>query len=68
MMAGGISFLEASFAAKAFYAMATILLLSSTVPITKSIRDSEESDRLYNKIEDTKTERLLAEASSSDTI
>ncbi|WP_114285919.1 YiaA/YiaB family inner membrane protein [Candidatus Halocynthiibacter alkanivorans] len=68
MMAGGIFFLEASFAAKGFYAMAAILLVSSTVSITKSIRDSEESDRLYNKIEDAKTERLLAEASSSDTI
>ena len=68
MMAGGIYFLEASFAAKGFYAMAAILLVSSTAAITKSIRDSEESGRLHNKIEDAKTERLLAEVSSSDEI
>jgi hypothetical protein len=66
MMAGGIYSLEASFAAKGFYAMAAIMLVSSTATITKSIRDSEESNRLHNKIEDAKTERLLAEASGSE--
>lgn len=66
MMAGGIYSLEASFAAKGFYAMAAIMLVSSTVAITKALRDSEESDRLHNKIEDANTERLLAEISSSE--
>lgn len=66
MMAGGIYSLEASFSAKGFYAMAAIMLVSSTVTITKSLRDTEESGRLHNKIEDAKTERLLAEASSSE--
>lgn len=66
MMAGGIYSLEASFAAKGFYAMAAIMLVSSTVAITKALRDSEEGDRLHNKIEDAKTERLLAEISSSE--
>ncbi len=55
MMAGGIYSLEASFSGKGFYAMAAIMLVSSTVTITKSIRDSEESGRLHNKIEDAKT-------------
>ncbi|MFP7675733.1 YiaA/YiaB family inner membrane protein [Marivita sp. S0852] len=66
MMAGGIWFLEASFSAKGFYAMAALMLVSSTAGITKSIRDAEESDRIYNKLEDARTERLLAEVSSSD--
>lgn len=65
MMAGGIFFLEASFAAKGFYAMAAIMLVSSTAGITKAIRDIEESERLYNKIEDARTDRLLAESSSA---
>ena len=68
MMAGGIYSLEASFAAKGFYAMAAIMLVSSTAAITKAIRDTEESGRLHNKLEDAKTERLLAEVSSSDEI
>ena len=65
MMAGGIFNLEASFAAKGFYAMAAIMLVSTTAAISKTLRDNEESDRLHNKIEDAMTERLLAEANSS---
>lgn len=63
MMAGGIYFLEASFAAKGFYAMATLMLVSSTVAITKSVRDSEEAQRLHNKLDEARTERLLMEVS-----
>jgi hypothetical protein len=63
MMAGGVYFLEASFAAKGFYAMAALMLVSSTVGITKAVRDREESDRLHNKLEEARTERLLAEVS-----
>lgn len=61
MMTGGIYFLEASFAAKGFYAMAALMLVSSTVGITKALRDKEESDRLHNRLEEARTERLLAE-------
>lgn len=43
MMAGGIYFLEASFAAKGFYSMATIMLVHTTVTITKTLRDNEEA-------------------------
>ena len=62
MMAGGIWSLEASFSAKGYYAMAALMLVYSTASITKELRDKEESDRIYNKLEDARTERLLAEA------
>ncbi len=65
MMAGGIYFLEASFAAKGFYAMAALMLVSSTVGITKALRDKEESDRLVNRLEEARTERLLAEVTQN---
>lgn len=65
MMAGGIYFLEASFAAKGFYAMAALMLVSATVGITKALRDREEADRLHNKLEEARTERLLAEVSQN---
>ena len=64
MMAGGIYFLEASFAAKGFYSMAALMLVSSTIAITKALRDREESDRLHTKIEEARTERLLAEVAA----
>jgi len=57
--------MEASFSAKGFYAMAAIMLVSTTAGITKAIRDTEESKRLHNKLEDAQTERLLAEVSGS---
>ncbi len=65
MMSGGIYYLEASFSAKGFYAMAALMLVSSTAGITKAIRDNEESGRLHNKLEDARTERLLSEVSDS---
>ena len=65
MMSGGIYFMEASFAAKGFYAMAALMLVNSTAAITKSIRDAEESQRLHNKIDEARTERLLMEVNTS---
>ncbi|MCR8547832.1 hypothetical protein M4578_08335 [Salipiger sp. P9] len=66
MMAGGIYALQASFSAKGYYAMAALMLVYSTASITKALRDKEESDRIYNKLEDARTERLLAEAAGDD--
>ncbi len=59
MMAGGIYFLEASFAAKGFYAMSALMLVHTSISITKTLRDAEESKRMINKLEDAKTEKLL---------
>ena len=65
MMAGGIYHLEASFAAKGFYAMAALMLVHTTVTITKTLRDAEESKRLHNRLEDARTEKLLMEVGGS---
>ena len=59
MMAGGIYFLEASFAAKGFYAMSAIMLVHTSITITKTLRDAEEAKRFINRVEDAKTEKLL---------
>ncbi len=61
MQAGGIYFLEASFAAKGFYAMSALMLVHTAISATKLLRDDEEAKRIYNKIEDAKTEKLLTE-------
>jgi hypothetical protein len=39
--------------------MGVMMLVSSTVTITKTIRDVQEASKLVNKIEDAKTEQLL---------
>lgn len=66
MMAGGIYFLEASFAAKGFYAMAAIMLVHTSITITKTLRDAEEASRFINRVEDAKTERLLMDIQRGD--
>ena len=61
MMAGGIFFMEASFAAKGFYAMAAIMLVHTSITITKTMRDAHEETQLHNRLEAARTERLLKE-------
>ena len=61
MMAGGIYFLEASFAAKGFYAMSALMLVHTAISATRTLRDIEEQNRMINKIEDARTEKLLME-------
>ena len=68
MMAGGIYFMEASFAAKGFYAMAAIMLVHTSITITKTMRDAEEAGRFINKLEDAKTEKLLMDVSRSNEV
>lgn len=62
MMAGGIYFMEASFAAKGFYAMAALMLVQTSINVTKTMRDNMESQRFHNKLEEARTEKLLMEA------
>lgn len=59
MMAGGIFFMDAGFAAKGFYAMSALMLVHTAISATKTMRDNQEAKRLVNKIEDAKTEKLL---------
>ncbi|MFT3988525.1 YiaA/YiaB family inner membrane protein [Aestuariivirga sp.] len=61
MMAGGIYFLEASFSAKGFYAMSALMLVHTTVSITKTMRDDQEASRMINKLEEARTEKLIME-------
>ena len=67
MMAGGIFFMDAGFAAKGFYSMAAIMLVHTSISLTKTLRDNQEAGKLINKIEDAKTEKLLMDISRKDT-
>ncbi|MEM9733070.1 MAG: YiaA/YiaB family inner membrane protein [Pseudomonadota bacterium] len=66
MMAGGIYFLEASFSAKGFYAMASIMLVYTSVALTKTLRDVEESKSLTNRIDNARAEQLLMNTKDAD--
>ena len=66
MMAGGIFFLEASFAAKGFYAMSALMLVHTSISVTKTLRDNEEAAKFINKVEDAKTEKLLMDINNTE--
>ncbi|MEN0041261.1 MAG: YiaA/YiaB family inner membrane protein [Pseudomonadota bacterium] len=68
MMAGGIYFLEASFAAKGFYAMSALMLVHTTISLSKTLRDREEQAKLHNRIDEARAERLLMETRDGDLI
>jgi hypothetical protein len=56
---GGIFFMPIDLWIKGYMLMGVMMLVSSTVTITKTIRDVQEASKLVNKIEDAKTEQLL---------
>ncbi|MXN64508.1 hypothetical protein GR183_06290 [Stappia sp. GBMRC 2046] len=66
MMAIGIYNLEASFAAKGFYTMASIMLVHTAITLTKTLRDRDEAQKFHNRLEDAKTEKLLRDVGSTD--
>ena len=57
---GGLFFLPVDLWIKGYMLMGVTMLTTSTVILTKTLRDRQESSRLVNKIEEAKTERLLA--------
>ena len=59
MLAGGIIFLPVDFWVKGYFAMAAVLLIQSCLTLSKTIRDTHESSRFVNRIEEARTEKLL---------
>ena len=56
---GGIFFLPIDLWVKGYMLMGVMMLVSSTITVTKTVRDVQEASKLVNKIEDAKTEQLL---------
>jgi len=56
---GGIFFLPIEIWIKGYMLMGVTMLVSSSIIVTKTIRDVQEAGKLVNKIEDAKTEQLL---------
>ena len=57
---GGLFFLPIDLWIKGYMLMGVTMLTTSTVILTKTLRDRQESSRLVNKIEEARTERILA--------
>lgn len=55
----GLLFLPLDWWVKGYLAMGVVMLVQSTVTLTKTLRDNHEASRMLNRIEDAKTEQLL---------
>ena len=60
-MGAAIVFMPTELWVKGYMAMGTLLVITSSVTMTKTMRDEFESDRLLNRIHDARTERMLKE-------
>ena len=61
MVGMGIWFLPLDLSIKGYLTMGFLMLVQSCITMTKTMRDNHEGDKLVNRIEDAKAERLLME-------
>ena len=60
-MAGGIWILPVVLWIKGYLFMGLFFTVSSTITLSKTMRDSHESKKIVNRITEVKTERMLKE-------
>ncbi|MEM7407538.1 MAG: YiaA/YiaB family inner membrane protein [Pseudomonadota bacterium] len=58
-MIGGIALLPATLWVKGYLAMGALFLLGATFTLAKTMRDEFEANKLINKIQDARTDRIL---------
>jgi hypothetical protein len=61
LMVAGIYALPVDLWIRGYLAMGLFFTVSSTVTLSKTLRDRHESERLVNRLKSVKTERLLHE-------
>lgn len=60
-MAAGIVFMPGDLVVQGYFALSALFLVSSTINLSKTLRDEHESQRLLNKISEAKTNKILKE-------
>jgi hypothetical protein len=56
---GGLFFLPIDLWVKGYMLMGVVMVTSSTIILSKTLRDQHEGAKLHNKIEEARTEKLL---------
>jgi hypothetical protein len=64
MTCAGLYFVPMEPMAKAYFGMASVLLIQACITLTKTLRDDHEGKRLINRLDHAKTEKLLSDVSS----
>lgn len=60
MVGLGILWLPVDFATRGYMAMGALMLVQSTIILTKTLRDVHEGSLLHRRIEDARVDELLA--------
>ncbi|MBO9101571.1 MULTISPECIES: YiaA/YiaB family inner membrane protein [Rhizobium] len=59
MLAVGLYMMPLDLWGKGYLTMGIVMLVQTTVNITKTLRDNSEAEKLIRKVEDARTEKLL---------
>jgi hypothetical protein len=65
MVSGGVFVMPIDFWMKGFLLMGIVMLVQSCIILTKTIRDNVEAEKLVNRIEDARAERLLMDVAKT---
>lgn len=57
----GIWFIDADIAAKGYLAMGLLLVITTSINLSKTIRDQHEANRITSRVEDAKVTKFLME-------
>ena len=60
-MVAGIFFMPGALIAKGYMAICSLFMVSSTISLSKTLRDEHEGQRLINKISEAKTQQIIKE-------
>lgn len=66
MLALGLYMMPLDLWGKGYLVMGILMLVQTTVNVTKTLRDNQEADKLIRKVEDAKTEKLLFNINRND--
>ena len=67
IVGAGIYMMPVDYWIRAFLMIGMIMLIQSSINITKTLRDNYEGARLINRLEDAKTEKLIRDVSETPT-
>ena len=59
LVGGGIFLMPVDFWIKSYLLIGMVMIVQSAINVTKTLRDNHESERLINRLEDAKTEKLI---------
>jgi hypothetical protein len=59
MVLGGIAFMPIEIWIRGYLALGVLMVVQSSITLSKTLRDNAESNRLVNRVETARTEQIL---------